>query len=127
MFKLREIMGDKYKHDVSNKEVDVVAGLAPHWRSMHSDDDGVSMFSVTPQRAKWLLHTLKHNPVTPKQADSIRRLERVLSSDGIKSCMPKSSILIDPINNTLLSGVTRLYSVSMASKGTYLAIEFITE
>lgn len=126
MFKLKDIMNDRYKHDVSVTGVDVVDGLSSHWRSMNSDDQDLSMFSITPYTAVWLLHTLKHKKVTPKQSESIRRLSKVISEEGIKNCVPKEPIYIDPINNVLLSGVTRLYSVAMAKQGTYLAIEFIT-
>lgn len=124
MFRLRDITSDRYNHAVANNDIDIVQALAHHWRSFHSEDEEVSMFSISPKTAKWLLHTLKHNPVTPKQSDSIRRLEHELTTRGIKGCMPRQSIKINPMTNTLLSGVTRLYSVAMSKKGTYYAIEF---
>lgn len=124
MFRLRDITSDRYNHAVANNDVDVVQSLAHHWRSFHSEDEEVSMFSISPKTAKWLLHTLKHNPVTPKQSEHIRSLSKVLSYTGIKGCMPRESIKINPTTNTLLSGVTRLYSVAMSEKGTYYAIEF---
>lgn len=127
MFKLKDIINDKYNHNVANMDVDIMSALSVHWRSFHHDDEGVSMFSLTPNIAKWLLHTLKHNPVTPKQSDGIRRLSKELSHIGIKNCMPKTPIKINPTTNTLLSGVTRLYSLAMSEKGTYFAIEFTEE
>ena len=118
MFKLKDIINDKYNHNVANMDVDIMSALSVHWRSFHHDDEGASMFSLTPNMAKWLLHTLKHNPVTPKQSDGIRRLSKELSHTGIKNCMPKEPIKINPYTNTLLSGVTRLYSLAMSMLAT---------
>jgi hypothetical protein len=127
MFNLNHIMTDFYKHNEANLNVDVVTALSGNWRSFSQKDEEVSMFSLHPKTAKWLLHTLKHNKVTPKQSEHIRRLSKVLSNDGIKGCMPREPIKINPTTNTLLSGVTRLYSLAMAEKGTFYAIEFTEE
>lgn len=124
MFRIKDIINDKYNHNVADNNVDMVNALSVHWRSFHSEDAEVSMFSITPPTARWILHVLKHNPVTPKQSEHIRRLSKVLSNEGIKGCMPKEPIRINPANNTLLSGVTRLYSLAMSDQGTYYAIEF---
>jgi hypothetical protein len=127
MFKLNHIINDHYNHAVADTNIDIITELSANWRSFHQQDTGVSMFSISPRMAGWLLHILKHTPVTPKQSDGVRRLSKVLSNDGIKGCMPREPIKINPTTNTLLSGVTRLYSLAMADKGTFYAIEFTEE
>lgn len=120
MFDLSKLRNNYYSYEGST-DADVQEALSLHWRSFSSMGD--SYFSVTPKFAAWLLHNLRHEPISLKEEVNVFHVMRTFNQTGIKGMLPREPILIDTLSNTLVKGRTRLYGLSMAKQGSYLWIE----
>lgn len=116
---------DKYRHNKScvRGNTDIQKALAIRFSS-HTTEGG-SVFSVTPEMARWLLYTYRHELPPVKKAKNISFVTNMINTEGFKNNWPKEPVRIDAFTGEIYSGSKRLYALAAARQGTFIEIELV--
>ena len=89
-------------------------------------DTGNEVFFVARQSARWLLHSLKHDELSFRQASKVMYLKRHYTEKGSVDAWSKKPVIIDINTCTIEDGVVRLYAIALCDnpKAISLPIEF---
>lgn len=118
---------DKYRHDKEDVygTPDIQKALAIRFSS-HTTEGG-SVFSVTPEMARWLLYTYCHELPPVKKAKNISFVTNMINTEGFKNNWPKEPVRIDAFTGEIYSGSKRLYALAAARQGTFIEIELVVK
>ena len=89
-------------------------------------DTGNEVFFVARQSARWLLHSLKHNDLSLRQASRVIHLKKEYTKYGNTRSWSKKPVIIDINTCTIEDGLVRLYAIAFCNnpKAISLPIEF---
>ena len=89
-------------------------------------DTGNEVFFVARQSARWLLHSLKHDELSLRQATKVMYLKRHYNKKGSVDAWSKKPVVIDINTCTIEDGLVRLYAIAFCNnpKAVSLPIEF---
>lgn len=89
-------------------------------------DTGNEVFFVARQSARWLLHSLKHDELSLRQASRAMYLKRHYTEKGSVDAWSNKPVIIDINTCTIEDGLVRLYAIAFCNnpKAISLPIEF---
>lgn len=92
-------------------------------------NNGNEVFAIKSKGAKWLLHNLKHDSLTRRQASNMKYVRNRFLEGGSAAIWSEKPIKINLNTLTIEDGLVRLYAVAFANsaRAIHLPIEFIEE
>ncbi len=108
-------------------ELDLHSIFVVHFTSIDTSEVGYGndVYSLTPELARKLLHSLSHKkPSTMKVREALILMTQY-EFEGAKRSWSGEPITIDNKTRSITDGVTRLYAVALAKTGIYQAMKLV--